>query len=276
MARDKLKRYQDIYAEAMNKYGLQRGIDGSLARHVSTSQYYKEMVEQQGSIQENIETLLQLEEEVQEKLKQVKGEINTQKLKGVAVNAATAIADGVSSLLGGSKVKRLEAENEGLKRDISDLQKQVQAERTERKRMENRHNGEMNRLDRSYQQQIMGYDDRLKRIDNYFPDIKELLLIAEQCREVGFTEEMTKRLVYFQPVRFNGKLYSREHQDKFRTERSTATVVRNSQEKGKFRLCIDGMPILEWFRMKFQELKEKLGVSHTQKEENRPKRGLKI
>ena len=33
-------------------------------------------------------------------------------MKGAAVNATTAIADGVSSLLGGSKVKRLEAENE--------------------------------------------------------------------------------------------------------------------------------------------------------------------
>ena len=55
-----------------------------------------------------------------------------------------------------------------------------------------------------------------------------------------------------------------------------ATVERNPQEKGKFQLCIDGMPILEWFRMKFKELKEKLGVSHTQKEENRPKRGLRL
>ena len=35
----------------------------------------------------------------------VKGEINVQKMKGAAVNATTAIADGVSSLLGGSKVK---------------------------------------------------------------------------------------------------------------------------------------------------------------------------
>ena len=53
-----------------------------------------------------------------------------------------------------------------------------------------------------------------------------------------------------------------------------ATLERNPQEKGKFRLCIDGMPILEWFKMKFQEFKEKLGVSHTQKEENTPKRGV--
>ena len=104
----------------------------------------------------------------------------------------------------------------------------------------------------------------------------ELLPIAEQCREVGFTEELTRRIVSLQPVEFKGRLYSKEHKEKFRTEHSTATIERNPQEKGKFRLCIDGMPILEWFKMKFKELKEKLGVSHTQKEENKPMRGLKI
>ena len=114
MARHKLKHYQDTYAQAMSKYGLQRGIDGSLAKHISTMQYYKGLVEQQDSLQENIETLLGLEEEAQKKLKKLKGEINVQKMKGAAVNATTAIADGVSSLLGGSKVKRLEAENENL------------------------------------------------------------------------------------------------------------------------------------------------------------------
>lgn len=54
-----------------------------------------------------------------------------QKMKGAAVNATTAIADGVSSLFGGSKVKRLEEENENLKRNIVNLQKQVQAEQRE-------------------------------------------------------------------------------------------------------------------------------------------------
>lgn len=209
--------------------------------------HYKELVEQQDSLQENIEALLGLEEEVQKRLKQVKGEINTQKMKNAAVNATTAIADGVSSLLGGNKVKRLEAENEDLKQGIINLQRQVQAERREQKNMEHRHSSEINKIDRSYRQKIAEYDNRLKRIDNYFPDIKELLQIAEQCQEVEFTEEMTRQLVNFQPVRFRGKLYSREHREKFRTEHSTATVKRNPHEKRKFRLCIDGMPILEWF-----------------------------
>mgnify|MGYP000107889661 CR=1 FL=1 len=219
MARHKLKHYQDTYAQTMSKYGLQRGIDGSLAK---------------------------------------------------------SIADGVSSLLGGSKVRRLETENEGLRQGIVKLQKQVQAEQREQKNMENRHNSEIIRIDRSYQQKIAEYDNRLKQIDTYFPIVTELLPIAEQCREVGFTEELTKRIVSLQPVGFKGRLYSKEHKERFRTEHSTATVERNPQENEKFRLCIDGMPILEWFRMKFQELKEKLGVSHTQKEENTPKRGLRL
>ena len=276
MARHKLKHYQDTYAQTMSKYGLQRGIDGSLAKHISTMQYYKELVEQQDSLQENIETLLGLEEEAQKKLKKVKEEINVQKMKGAAMNATTAIADGVSSLLGGSKVRRLETENEGLRQGIVKLQKQVQAEQREQKNMENRHNSEIIRIDRSYQQKIAEYDNRLKQIDTYFPIVTELLPIAEQCREVGFTEELTKRIVSLQPVGFKGRLYSKEHKERFRTEHSTATVERNPQENEKFRLCIDGMPILEWFRMKFQELKEKLGVSHTQKEENTPKRGLRL
>ena len=274
MARHRLKHYQDTYAQAMNKYGLQRGVDGSLARHISTMQYYKQLVEQRDSLQENIENLLGLEEEAMKKLKQVKGEINVQKMKGAAVNATTAIADGVSSLFGGSKVKRLEEENENLKRNIVNLQKQVQAEQREQTKMENRHSSEINRVDRSYRQKIAEYDNRLELIDTYFPIVKELIPIAEQCREVGFTEELTRRIVSLQPVEFKGRLYSKEYKEKFRTEHSTATVERNPQEKGKFRLCIDGIPILDWFRKKFQEIKEKLGLNTPV--ENKQRKGLKI
>ena len=274
MARHRLKHYQDTYAQAMNKYGLQRGVDGSLAKHISTMQYYKQLVEQQDSLQENIENLLGLEEEAMKKLKQVKEEINVQKMKGATVNDTTAIADGVSSLFGGSKVKRLEEENENLKRNIVNLQKQVQAEQREQTKMENRHSSEINRVDRSYRQKIAEYDNRLELIDTYFPIVKELMPIAEQCREVGFTEELTRRIVSLQPVEFKGRLYSKEYKEKFRTEHSTATVERNPQEKGKFRLCIDGIPILDWFRKKFQEIKEKLGLNTPV--ENKQRKGSKI
>ena len=167
-----------------------------------------------------------------------------------------------------------EAENENLKRNIVNLQKQVQAEQREQTKMENRHSSEINRVDRSYRQKIAEYDNRLELIDTYFPIVKELMPIAEQCREVGFTEELTRRIVSLQPVEFKGRLYSKEYKEKFRTEHSTATVERNPQEKGKFRLCIDGIPILDWFRKKFQEIKEKLGLNTPV--ENKQRKGLKI
>ena len=46
MTRTKLKSYQDTYAQAMSRYGLQRGIDGSEAKHISTRQYYRDLVQQ--------------------------------------------------------------------------------------------------------------------------------------------------------------------------------------------------------------------------------------
>lgn len=44
MARNNLKHYQDSYAQLMNKYELQRGIEGSEAKHISTSDYYKSLI----------------------------------------------------------------------------------------------------------------------------------------------------------------------------------------------------------------------------------------
>lgn len=78
----------------------------------------------------------------------------------------------------------------------------------------------------------------------------------------------------FCPVPFRGKLYSAEYKQNFKTDDSTAIIEENPQQKGKFLLCIDGLPLLEWFKMKFQEIKEKLGI--TPKVENEPKKGLRM
>ena len=92
-----------------------------------------------------------------------------------------------------------------MKRNIVNLQKQVQAEQREQTKMENRHSSEINRVDRSYRQKIAEYDNRLELIDTYFPIVKELMPIAEQCREVGFTEELTRRIVSLAPRGVQGK-----------------------------------------------------------------------
>ena len=63
MSRVKLKEYQDTYAAAMAKYELQRGIDGSKARHVTTQEFYRNAIARQQNLQDNIGELLRIEEE---------------------------------------------------------------------------------------------------------------------------------------------------------------------------------------------------------------------
>jgi hypothetical protein len=41
MTRTNLKNLQDTYAETMSKFGLERGIVGSEAKHISTQEYYR-------------------------------------------------------------------------------------------------------------------------------------------------------------------------------------------------------------------------------------------
>jgi hypothetical protein len=69
MARNKLKAYQDSYAETMNKYGLHRGIDGSEAKHISTQQFYKELFAQNENLRENIVVLQEQKDETYEKVR---------------------------------------------------------------------------------------------------------------------------------------------------------------------------------------------------------------
>lgn len=58
MSRAHLIRYQDTYAELMAKYGLQRGIKGSEAQHISTHEYYCSLIAQGEDLQANITQLL--------------------------------------------------------------------------------------------------------------------------------------------------------------------------------------------------------------------------
>ena len=103
MTRLRLKSYQDTYAEAMAKYGLQRGIDGSKARHKSTQQYYNETKKLADSLKAEVVDLQRQKETAQEELRRTKKEIQTEKLKGAATTAAANIAESVGSLFGSNK-----------------------------------------------------------------------------------------------------------------------------------------------------------------------------
>lgn len=67
MSRVRLKEYQNTYAEQMTKYDLQRGIEGSEAKHVTTSQYYRDLVGRNEDLKEIIQEQEQERQEVYDK-----------------------------------------------------------------------------------------------------------------------------------------------------------------------------------------------------------------
>jgi hypothetical protein len=68
MTRKNLERFQDTYAEAMEKYGLERGIRGSEARHITTPQYYRDLHAKNEDLRADIANLEEQREEVTEQI----------------------------------------------------------------------------------------------------------------------------------------------------------------------------------------------------------------
>ena len=67
MTRNNLERFQNTYTEKMQKYGLERGIKGSEARHISTPQYYRELFAQNEDLKENIVAIKEEQQELYDK-----------------------------------------------------------------------------------------------------------------------------------------------------------------------------------------------------------------
>ena len=249
MSRVKLKEYQNSYSQAMTKYGLQRGIDGSEAKHVSTSQYYRELLSQTESVQENIGNLLQQQERVTQELSKIRSEIKTEKLKSTAVNVATSAMKGISSVFDNSKVKKQQQEIEDLKTENSNL-------RTEVKQV----NEHVHTLKTEYTKTTDKLREELRKIYDLFPNIRDILHIEKYCKTVGFSDELTQKILTMNPVGFKGRLYSPEYQREFETDHSIAKIEKDSLSPSRLRLLIDNLEISDWFKRKYQEFQKEIGI----------------
>ena len=264
MTRAKLKSYQDTYAQAMSGYGLQRGIDGSEAKHISTRQYYRDLMQQTERLQTDIAQLQDSKETVQEELKQAKKEVQTEKLKGAATTAATNIAESVGSLFGSNKVKLLERENSALhhtvaihEETIETLQSKIQTMQTEHSRqmleIQQKHIKELQTKDTEYKKEASRLTVLLNKTLKWFPQIKGMLNLERFCLSVGFNQEQTAVLMMGKPLEYSGELYSEEHKRKFMVKEVKAKVF---SDKGKFVLTIDLKPIGDWFKEQFEKLRQ--------------------
>ena len=242
---------QTILAEAL---GMERGTskEQTEREHLERTDYIIAKQKQEA------EKTRIAKEQAEVELKAVKGELKTEKLKNSAAEVGTTILDGIGSMIGTSKVKRqqqqiddLAQKNERLHSEIKRLNKTIDRERREHEQTAKRLQGEID------------------RIYGWFPDTPQLVKWGEYCRSLGFTDKMARDLVNMRPVRFSGKLYSREHSQHFETEHSEVRLLRDEKGPGGFQLFIDLIPILQWFRQKAKEFLERLGREIKDREQGR-------
>ena len=269
MSRANLVRYQDTYAEQMASYGLQRGIKGSEAQHISTHEYYRSLIAQGKDLQANISQLLEEQEKAREviaeaeqakkDLARIKAETKTEELKNSATKTATSVLNGVNSLLGGNKVSRLEKENTQLHKEVEDLNEQIERLHTNMEKMKDNHARELNRTNEQHQQEVSNLKRLLDKAYRWFPSFKRFLKMERECLDCGFSETQTEKLLHGQTVNYSGWLHSNEYRRNAIADNVTAQVIRD--EKRNLFLHINETPIVQWFKEQFgigQELRKGL------------------
>ena len=248
----------DNYAAVMAKYGLQRGIRGSEARHTTTAQYYRDLRRQTGELEANVRQLQTEHQRAERLLAEVRKEIRSEKLEAAKTEAKAAFVAKVGSLLGSNKLK---AEREELQQRISALERQNEELVRHIKTMKQAHREECNK-----------FNEYMDKIQRYFPHVEKLLPLIDFCRNtLHFSEKVIQELCKLKKVRLKGDFHSSEFNRKFRDENAAFSFEEDKGRKGHYHICVNDIPLVQWFRQKANEWRNGFGIASTRQD-----KGLKI
>ena len=235
---------------------------------------------QKAELQRIDETKRQKEQQVslaEQELRQVKSEIQTDKLKKTATNAATAIVSGVGSLFGSGKLKELEQANEKLHQEVAKRDKGIEELKVKIQQMQEQHGKQIRNLQGIHNQELEAKDREISRLNSllekvfdWFPMVKEILRMEKLLAVIGFTKDMIDRLmVKKEALQCSGKIYSEEYRRRFETKNDIFRVERNPTDNSKLVLTINRQPISDWFKEQWEKLRPTV-------QEEKKSRGFKL
>ena len=213
----------------------------------------------------------------EQELRQVKSEIRTDKLKSAATDAATAIASGVGSLFG----SELGRANERLQDEVSKRDADIKKLQTHIQQMQKQHDTQIHNLREMHRQELDMKEKELSRLGRiidkafrWFPMFREMLRMEKLCAMLGFSREMTERLVVRkEAMKCSGKIYSEQHRRNFDVKDDVFRVENDPDDENRLSLTVNRKPIADWFREQWNRLR--YGTRQPQQEE-RQGRGMKL
>lgn len=190
MNRQKLKFYQDSYANRMERFGLNRGIEGSTSRHISTAEYYSTIYKEAKALEIANNELIRKAQILQENIQILQKEENLEKTK-----------EKISNFFTGTKTKKLYEEISELKKDNEQLIKEIGNQKENFSQKEINLKAEKKVLENSYEKQIQKMDQKIFKLNEVInslviidPLIIDKFGIMRDCRNFGLNNEEIAQL----------------------------------------------------------------------------------
>ena len=167
------------------------------------------------------------------------------------------------------KIRDLYDRKDEAREKFLDMHEYVQKKEKELETMETR----LQQLRQDYEPYKAQED--LNAINKYFPMMKEQMRIVGLCEQIGLTFDSIRSLLFGKTLSGDSvKFYSPEHKQHFQAKVVQLKIEKEPDNPDKLRLSLNGQNIIDWFKQKFQELKQ--AVKPNLKTDTHKNKGFKI
>lgn len=206
MARTRLKEYQTTYAAAVEQYGLERGVDGSLAKHVDINDWYKSLVSEIKNLEGKRDVIASEVDELSNSKAKVEYAVkNTAKGVGEAIASVGKGIGGFLTEMGTYAIpsKARDREKTAEKKaeeatsremDAKANQKAAESAREEMKRQRDAAIREKNEFISQYRKDIDRVDELRRSIGQKDSRLNEFQNLLDDSAEIGLTALQTLEL----------------------------------------------------------------------------------
>ena len=195
--------------------------------------------------------------------------------------AATALANGVSSLFGSGKMKSLERKNEDLRDEIAIRDETIEQLQTNIKQMqvehsraimnkENEHRKALEAKEAEHKEEANILNSIINTAHRWYPDFAHLLRLERLAKQIGLSAMEFAELIKGKVLNFTGRLFSSEHNRWFATENTPLQILRDNDKR--LTLTANRIPLSQWFNEQYDKLRQ----SFRQPIQPRKSRGMKL
>ena len=251
----------------MARYGLERGIKGSEARHITTSEFYRNQKVESNNLQENIGLLLAIEDAKRMNIEELRRqEIEAERLK---IQKESELKEHIKFLEDEKqdvyeKVRDMYDRKDEAREKFLHLHEHTQQKEQEVTAIETR----LEELKHDYEPYKAQED--LNFIYKLFPALKEQLRIGQLCEKIGIAVKSIVSLLEGKTLSANSfSFFSPEHNKHFEAKDVKLKIDKEPENPDRLQLNLNGSNILQWFKLKYQQktqtvksdIKRKGGIS---------------